>query len=106
MKSERREIVRSIFLILQIGIAMIAALIVGGVLGYVLGKELGMKWLILPGLFLGAVAGYQNVYRMVRRYTREPRAEKKEEPSEEEKRRLAAEEEFRKWKEKSATTKK
>ncbi len=99
MDKERREIVRSITLILQIGITMIAALVVGALLGYLLGKWLDKSWLILPGLFLGAWAGFQNVYRMVKRYTKGPKDNLHTEPSEDEKRRAAAEEEFRKWKE-------
>ena len=86
MDKERREIVRSITLILQIGITMIAALVVGALLGYLLGKWLDKSWLILPGLFLGAWAGFQNVYRMVKRYTKGPKDNLHTELTEEEKR--------------------
>lgn len=98
MKSERREVINMLFLILQIGIAMIAAVVVGGLLGFFCGKWLGAKWMILPGIGLGVVAGYQNVYRMVRKYTRPPKEEPKEDKEAAERRRHA-EEEFLKWKE-------
>ena len=103
MKGERREIIGMLLLILQIGIAMIAAVVVGGILGFFLSKWLGIKWLILPGIGLGIIAGYRNVYDMVRKYTKEEKAENAEE-DEAAKRRKAAEEEFRKWKEEKAKT--
>lgn len=97
MDNGKRETVKILVLVLQIGIAMISALVVGGLLGYYLGRWLDAGWLILPGLFLGAVAGYQNVYRMVRKYTRVPE-EKEEVQGEAEERRRAAEAEFLAWK--------
>ena len=89
MDREKKEIIKSITLILQIGINMIAALVIGGLLGYFLGKWLDKNWLILPGLFLGAWAGFQNVYRMVKRYTKDPKDNHNAEPTEEEKANVA-----------------
>lgn len=98
MDNSRKEILNCILLILQIGICMIASLALGGFLGYLAGKWLDAGYLILPGLALGAAAGYRNVYLMVKKYIKNPKLPEPERPSEEELRRKRAEEEFERWK--------
>lgn len=77
---------------------MMAALAVGTFLGYLAGKWLDTDYMILIGLALGVIAGYQNVYHLVKRYMKNPQlSETVEEPSEDELRRKKAEEEFDRW---------
>ena len=98
MKKRKNEQISILFLILQIGITMMAAVAVGTLTGYFLGKWLGINWLILAGIILGIAAGYRNVYLTVKKYTADPKPEQIVLPSEEELKRQKAEEEFRKWK--------
>ena len=106
MKKRKNEQISILFLILQIGITMMAAVAVGTLTGYFLGKWLGINWLILAGIILGIAAGYRNVYLTVKKYTADLKPEQIVLPSEEKLKRQKAEEEFRKWKQEKLKEKK
>lgn len=99
MNKDRKDAVKCIFFILQIGLNMIVTLGVGFGVGYLLAWIFKVDWLILVGLFLGMAAGYRNIYDMVIGFTKD----KKEQPvhvvTKDELFRLEAEKEFSKWKE-------
>lgn len=97
-QKERKEIVNGIFLILQIAVSMMVPVCLGGFLGWLVGKWLNADYVLLIGFVLGAVAGYRNVYDMVKRYLKDPPdPEVPHELSEEEIKRMEAEEEFNRW---------
>ncbi len=106
MKKRKNEQISILFLILQIGITMMAAVAIGTLAGYFLGKWLGISWLILAGIILGIAAGYRNVFLTVKKYTADPEPEIPALPTEDELRRQKAEEEFRKWKQEKLKEKK
>lgn len=95
-KKQTGETMRLLFLVTQVGLCMISALAVGGLLGYGLDRLFGtLPVLTIVGLFLGVAAGFRSVWLLLSKYTKEP--EEAEAPKADAKL-LAAEEEFRRWK--------
>ena len=47
--------------------------LIGYVLGYLLDRELKTTWLYIPGLILGSVAGFVQLFRQLMRDTRDDR---------------------------------
>lgn len=68
MKKENQEVVNTLILILQIGITMIVPIMLCTLGGAWLDGRLHTKWIGVVGFILGAIAGFQNVYRLVKRY--------------------------------------
>lgn len=68
MKKENREIANALILILQISITMLVPILLCSLGGAWLDGKLGTKWIGVVGFILGAIAGFQNVYRLVKRY--------------------------------------
>ena len=95
-KKQTGETMRLLFLVTQVGLCMISALAVGGLLGYGLDRLFGtLPVLTIVGLFLGVAAGFRSVWTLLGGYTKEP--EEAVAPKTDAKL-LAAEEEFRRWK--------
>jgi len=102
-KKQTGETMRMLFLVTQIGLSMICAVAVGGLLGY------GLDWLLhtLPvftiiGLFLGVAAGFRSTWSLVGRYAKDP---EQTETAPADVRQAEAEAEFRRWKSQKAETK-
>ncbi len=68
MKRERHEVADTLILIVQIGVTMLVPILLCGIGGAWLDQHFGTKWIGLVGFILGAIAGFQNVYRLVRKY--------------------------------------
>lgn len=68
MKKENREIANALIMILQISITMLVPILLCSLGGAWLDGKLGTKWIGVVGFILGAIAGFQNVYRLVKRY--------------------------------------
>ena len=68
MKKENREIANALIMILQISITMLVPILICSLGGAWLDGKFGTKWIGVVGFFLGAIAGFQNVYRLVKRY--------------------------------------
>ena len=67
MKKDNRSVIQTLTLIFQFGISM---------LGVWLGNLTGINWLMIPFFFMGALAGFTNIYKTVRKLYRQE--EKKE----------------------------
>jgi len=51
-------------IVTRIGIDLVAATLLGAFLGYLADRALGTKpWLMIAGVFLGAIAGFRNILR-------------------------------------------
>lgn len=68
MKKENREIANALILILQISITVLVPILLCTLGGVWLDGKFGTKWIAMVGFVLGAIAGFQNVYRLVKRY--------------------------------------
>ena len=68
MKKENRAVMDTLILIVQIGITMLVPILLCLLGGVWLDHHFGTKWIAVVGFILGAVAGFQNVYRLVKRF--------------------------------------
>lgn len=91
----RKELVKSLWLITQIGFSMLAPIAVGAVIGYYLDVWLGTEVLFLFFLLIGIAAGYRNVWHLVRKFTKNEPAARQQVIRKE--RKSPAQEEFERW---------
>lgn len=70
MKKENREVAKALILILQISLTMLVPILLCVLGGAWLDGHFGTKWIAIVGFVLGVIAGFQNVYRLVKRYFR------------------------------------
>lgn len=61
-----KSVFQSLALISQFGINMLVPIGLMLWLGLWLDKKFGTSWLVIPCFFVGAIAGSQNIYKMVR----------------------------------------
>jgi F0F1-type ATP synthase assembly protein I len=57
--------------LIQLGLLLPAAVVVGWALGLVLDHWLHQHWINIAGLILGAVAGFVQIFRVVLAHTKE-----------------------------------
>jgi ATP synthase protein I len=76
MKEQRRQLIKSLGFLSGLGIAMVAATLIGLAMGYYLDRWLGTNpWMTLVFLCLGIVAGFRNVYILTDRELKRQQAE-------------------------------
>ncbi len=96
-KNGSGDTLRLLVLVTQIGLCIVTAIAISGLLGYGVDRLLGSSPVgILIGLFLGIFAGFSSAWSLIARYVKTP--EEKPLPPVDTERELA-EREFRKWKE-------
>lgn len=95
-KKQTGETMRMLFLVTQIGLCMVSAIAVGGLLGYGLDRLIhSLPLFTIVGLFLGIAAGFRSTWALVGRYTKDPEPPVTE-PAD--RKQAEAEAEFRRWK--------
>ncbi|MCR4841478.1 MAG: AtpZ/AtpI family protein [Lachnospiraceae bacterium] len=97
MDKDTRRNLKIVFLITQIAIVMMVSMAIGGFLGYYIGKQLDADYIVLIGLGVGAGAGFNGVYDVVKGYLKNEQASKKKEMTDEEKKLAEAEAAFSEW---------
>lgn len=70
-KGENRVIIDALIMVLQFGINMIVPILMCTLAGAWIGQKTGITWLAVPTFFIGAFAGFNNVYKMARRLIQE-----------------------------------
>lgn len=76
MKKDNRSVIQTLTLIFQFGLSMLVPIFLCSILGVWLGNLTGINWLMIPFFFMGALAGFTNIYKTVRKLYRQE--EKKE----------------------------
>lgn len=66
---DRRKVVRTLTLVTQFGINMLVPIFLCFFGGMYLDKKLGTNFIIIIGFFVGAIAGFRNIYIFARRIT-------------------------------------
>lgn len=72
-QKERQSTVRMLTLITQFGINMLVPIFLCFFAGYYLDQKLGTSYLIVVFFFIGALAGFRNVYIFARRMMKDDR---------------------------------
>lgn len=77
-QKERQSTVRMLTLITQFGINMLVPIFLCFFVGYYLDRKLGTSYLIIIFFFIGALAGFRNVYIFARRMTKDDEEDKED----------------------------
>ena len=67
-KINMREITESFSMVLQFGLNMIVPIAMCIALGVWIGDKYDMDWIVIPLFFVGALAGYTSIFKMVKQY--------------------------------------
>lgn len=67
MKKENRQVINALMLVFQFGINMIVPIFLCCMLGIWIGRKTNLSWMMIPFFFVGALAGFTNIYRMAKR---------------------------------------
>lgn len=67
MKKDTREVLDALVLVFQFGINMIVPIFLCCLLGIWIGDKTGISWMMIPFFFIGALAGFTNIYKMARK---------------------------------------
>lgn len=97
MDKDTRRNLKIVFFITQIAIVMMVSMAIGGFLGYYIGKQLDADYIVLIGLGVGAGAGFNGVYDIVKVYLKNDKVPEAKEMTDEEKRLAEAEAAFSEW---------
>lgn len=62
-----RQVWDSLILVFQFSINMIVPILMCTLLGVWLGERFDINWIVIPLFFVGALAGGNNIYKMVRK---------------------------------------
>lgn len=68
---DRRTTLRMLTLITQFGINMLVPIFLCFFVGYYLDKKMGTSYLMIIFFFIGALAGFRNIYIFARRMTKD-----------------------------------
>lgn len=60
----KKSVYRSLTLITQFGINMLVPVFLCSLAGVYIGRKFSIDWIVIPLFFMGALAGFQNIYRM------------------------------------------
>ena len=78
-KINKREITESFSMVLQFGLNMITPIALCIALGVWLADKYDMDWIVIPLFFVGALAGYNSIFRMVQKYLKKKEPQTKKE---------------------------
>ena len=67
-KVNMREVTESFSMVLQFGLNMITPIALCIALGVWIGDKYDMDWVVIPLFFVGALAGYTSIFKMVKQY--------------------------------------
>lgn len=70
-KNNNREIVQALAMVLQFGINMLVPIAMCTIFGIWIGNKFNMEWIVIPLFFIGALAGYTNIYKMVKGFLKD-----------------------------------
>lgn len=77
-QKERQSTFRMLTLITQFGINMLVPIFLCFFVGYYLDKKIGTSYLMIVFFFIGAMAGFRNIYIFARRMTKDDEEDKKD----------------------------
>lgn len=63
----KKGVYQSLVLITQFGINMLVPIFLCSMAGVYIGKRFSMEWIVIPLFFIGALAGFRNVYIMAKK---------------------------------------
>ena len=67
-RTAKNEVMEMLSLIGQLAVTMLVPIAACTLLGWYIGKKTGFTYASILGFFIGAVAGYQSVYKLIKKY--------------------------------------
>lgn len=68
MKKNNRMVMEAFSMVLQFGLNMIIPIVMCMALGIWIGDKYDMDWIAIPFFFIGALAGYTSIFKMVKKF--------------------------------------
>ena len=65
---QRNQVMETLALVMQVSISMILPLVACTIFGAWLGKKIDNDWVAIIGFVVGAAAGVESVYKIVKKY--------------------------------------
>jgi uncharacterized membrane protein YfcA len=78
-KINMQEITESFSMVLQFGLNMIVPIAMCIAIGVWIGDRYDMDWIVIPLFFVGALAGYTSIFKMVKQYLKKTEKKTKKE---------------------------
>jgi len=67
-KTKKDDIVKAASMVSQFGINMMVPIVLCVAAGAWLGDKYDMDWIVIPLFFMGALAGYTNIYKTAKQF--------------------------------------
>lgn len=67
-KNNHKEVVEAFSMVLQFGINMLVPIAMCVALGIWIGDKFDMDWVVIPLFFVGALAGYTSIFKMIKKF--------------------------------------
>lgn len=71
-KNNNREIIQAFSMVLQFGLNMLVPIVLCLALGIWLGDKYDIDWIVIPLFFVGALAGFNSIFRMAKGFLKDP----------------------------------
>ena len=68
MKKKKNDVVKSASMVTQFGINMMVPICMCVALGVWIGDKYDMDWIVIPLFFMGALAGYTNIFKSAKQF--------------------------------------
>ncbi len=78
-KNNNREIAEAFSMVMQFGINMLVPIGAMVALGVWIGDKFDMDWIVIPLFFVGALAGYNSIFKMARKFLKKSNGRTKKE---------------------------
>ena len=70
-KNNNRGIVQAFSMVLQFGLNMLVPIVLCLALGIWLGDKYDIDWIVIPLFFVGALAGFNSIFRMAKGFLKD-----------------------------------
>ena len=68
MKKDFKMVQDALLMVFQMGINMLVPILMCTFVGVWLGEQLGISWITVPCFFIGALAGYTSIFKMIKKF--------------------------------------
>ncbi|MCR5397472.1 MAG: AtpZ/AtpI family protein [Lachnospiraceae bacterium] len=65
---QKNQVMETLALVMQVSISMILPILACTLFGVWIGNKIDVDWIAILGFFIGAAAGVESVYKIVKKY--------------------------------------
>ena len=78
MKKEDRQVWEAMTMVFQFGLNMLVPIFLCTMLGVLVSEKIRVSWIVIIFFFVGALAGYTNIFKMAKRLMKDDKDVKKD----------------------------